>query len=136
MAITPTSITPTQLVESGVVGLTIVGDFSAHLGQLFRVYIGPSGDDTDELCLSGKSGRPHEVYPLNATKLKCFAPLLVAGGPYSVYLKRVDAVDNGVLVDVISVVKDPYYTKVFDYRSPFPPHYKVGPRAMNKLGAV
>lgn len=116
--------------------LMIEGDFTADIGQAMRVHVGPAGDATDPACVSGIAGQGLTVYPVSSKKLRCFFPMLTPGGPYNVFVRRMDMTRTGLVVAAITVLPQMYYSSVFDMRTVLPPFYRTGPRNMDLLEAL
>jgi len=101
----------------------------------YRVHVGPNGDDTDPVCLSGVSGRPHDIEPINEEKMRVFMPVL-AMGTASVYVKELGTTEDGVLTDVLEVIEPVYRSTIFELRRVLPINYALGPRTMELLQRV
>jgi hypothetical protein len=129
MTISLDTISPTDVSEDGGYLLRVIGDFGDHLGELFQVHIGPNGDSSDDPCPSGIPGQGQEVYPLNATELRCYTPCLDPG-TYDVFVRRTDDSTSDVLVGVIQYHKKGFETSVYDLRRVVPPYYFVGPKSI------
>jgi hypothetical protein len=116
--------------------LLITGDFAADIGQAMNVHVGLAGDFTDPQCVSGIAGQARTLYPITAQKLRCFFPMLTPGGPYNVFVRRVDMTRTGLVAAAITVLPRMYYSSVFDIRTVLPPSYRTGPRNMDLLEAL
>jgi len=116
--------------------LVIEGNFAVDISKAMNVHIGLAGDSTDPKCVSGVAGHGTTLYPINAKKLRCFFPMLEPGGPYDVYVRRVDMTRTALLAAVITVLPRMYYSSVFDLRTVLPPFYRTGPRSMDLLEAL
>ena len=116
--------------------LLIDGVFAVDFGKAMSVHVGPAGDYTDPLCVAGVAGQATTVYPLSARKLRCYLPPLTPGGPYKLYVRRVDMTRAIVIPDAITVLPAMYYSGVFDIRTVLPPFYRTGPRNMDLLEAL
>jgi len=116
--------------------LIIQGAFALDIGKAMYVHIGPAGDYTDPLCVSGIAGQGQLLYPMSARKLRCFFPMLTLGGPYNVFVRRVDMTRTGLMAAAITVLPQMYYSSVFDMRTVLPPFYRTGPRNMDLLEAL
>jgi len=134
MAVSLTSVDVSQVPRDGGYLIKLTGSFVS--GEIYRVYIGPSGDSTDPLCLSGVAGQQSDIYPLNITSLWAYTPVMDAGGPYDIYVREVDSADNDTLAAAMTAVESDYKTKVEGYRSLLPPFYHMGPRNMGALHNV
>lgn len=113
----------------------VYGDFSRDAGKAFLVYVGPNGDATDYLCLSGIPGRAHDVFPISDERIGFYLPIIPPGGPYKVFVARKDGTRSGVL-NSVTVLPPPYHASVFAFRALLPPHYKTGPRGMEYLERI
>lgn len=116
--------------------LIIQGEFGPDTGKALNVHVGLAGDYTDPQCVSGVAGQGTTIYPATSKKLRCFFPMLESGGPYNVYVRRVDMTRAGLMAAVITVLPKMYYSAVFDLRTVLPPFYKTGPRNMDLLEAL
>jgi len=135
MALSLSFVLPEKTVARGS-EVILYGYFEDHIGKPFRVYVGPSGDDSDAMCLSGKPGAPHTIYPINADRMRFYLPDIEAGGPYNIFVQREDETDEALLSATIEIVEAPYYSSVFSVRTILPPYYKTGPRSMDLLEKV
>jgi len=136
MPITITSISLDTIDADGGTQLTIVGDFSGEFGKAYQMHIGLNGNYTDTPCQSGIPGQGITLYPLSATKLRCYTPKLDPGGPYAVYIRRVDNTRTQLMPAAMTVLKQMYYSSVFSLRGLAPPIFLVGPRNMDLLEPV
>ena len=116
--------------------LDIRGDFVGEFGKEYQIHVGPAGDYTDPACYSGQSGHPRVLYPLNDTKLRGYLPPMPAGGPYSIFIRRVDMTRTVLVAAVMTVMPAMHYTGVFGLRGSLPPNYHTGPRNMEALEPV
>lgn len=135
MAITLTSVDPVKLDARGGAKLTILGDFSEHIGQEFYAELVPTVGDPIR-CLSGRPGSAVTLYPLNTEKMVCFAPQTVAGTAYDLRVKRTDDSAVDTIAAPFTVLPKQYSTSLFGYRSQFPPTYKTGPRNLGLLERI
>jgi len=135
MALSLDFVTPEKSIARGSL-ISVVGDFSEHVGKKFRAYVGPSGDDSDHLCLSGRPGAPHTIYPLNTYTIRFYLPDIEAGGPYNIFIQREDETAEALLAAVLTIVKSPYQSGVFAIRGLLPNYYKAGPRSMALLERI
>lgn len=137
MAITLTSVSPAVLDANGGTRLDIAGDFADHLGELFKVELIPVGGGTPLRALTGRPGRPDEVYALNATRMVCFSPQATGGVSYDlVVTSLVDGAITDTLAAAITVLPKQYNTAVFSYRKVLPLTYITGPRNFVELERV
>lgn len=134
--ITITALSRYMADANGGQMLVIEGDFIPDFGKGLHVHVGPAGDATDPKCLSGIAGQGTVLYPANATKLRCFLPVMPAGGPYNVFVRRVDMTRTTLLLAAMTVLPKMYHSAVFDLRTVLPPYYKTGPRNMDLLEAL
>ena len=116
--------------------LEIQGDFIGEFSKEYQIHIGPNGNYTDPACYSGKPGNPQILYPLNDSKLRGYTPPMLAGGPYSIYVRRVDMVRDIVLPSAIIVLPPMHYSGVFSLRSIFPIYYFMGPRNLENVERI
>lgn len=131
MALTLTSVDRGSINENGGYLLTIEGVFT--IGVPVRVYIGPNGDTTDEICLSGIAGEKYDIFPIqNGTQLQCYTPILDVGGPYDIFVQNVGATEDDTLAAAITVYDREYRSSVYDIRRLFPPHWRTGPKNIER----
>ena len=135
MALSVDLVVPTKTIARGT-DVMVYGDFSEHIGKEFRVYVGPSGDDSDAMCLSGKPGAPYAIFPITAERMRFYLPEIEVGGPYNIFVRRKDETEEALLATAIEIVEAPYYSSVFSLRTVLPPYYKTGPRSMELLEQV
>ena len=135
MTLTINSISPQKVAADGGARVEVEGDFENLFDVPFRVHVGPTGDDSDPACYSGIVGQGTVVYPVSATKLVCYLPVLepTLGTPYHVFVIRTDTLDDGELLDSLEVLPRQYFSRVFELRSVFPRFYRMGPRNMESL---
>lgn len=134
--ITITGISRSKADAAGGQLLVIEGDFAVDFGKPMHVHVGPAGDATDPLCLAGVAGRGTTIYTLNATKLRCYLPMLRTGGPFKVYIRRADMSRTAVVLDAITVLLPMHYSSTFDLRGTLPPSYRTGPRNIELVDAL
>ena len=114
----------------------VLGDFAGEFGKEYQIHVGLAGDYTDPACYSGQPGMPRILTPINDKKLRGYLPPLPAGGPYNVYVRRVDMTRTALIPTAITVMPKMYYTGVFSVRGVLPPIYHTGPRNMDLLEPV
>ena len=132
MAITVTSITPDRVGSDGGQLLTLVGTFVD--GERYRIFIGK--DATGYPCYSGVPGQGNDLYSGAGVRLRCFVPAIPPRGPYQLYLRSLDSLDE-ILVSVgLHVFPQDFKTKIFDFRRVLPPYWRTGPRNMETLEPV
>jgi len=131
--ITIYSVSRTTADGDGGQLLEIQGDFADEFGKEYQIHIGPVGDYTDPACYSGQIGYPRVVFPLNARKLRGYLPPMVAGGPYKIFVRRVDMTRTALILNAITVMPKMHYSGVFGLRGVLPQHYLTGPRNMELL---
>ena len=135
MPFTLTGVDRTSAKEDGGQLIRIIGVF--EVGQPYEVHIGPNGDATDPIAVSGIPDSSTTIFPILAgTELQVFSPLLPPGGPYDVFVKRTDLAEDEILLTQITVTARDFQTAVFGLRSVLPPHYATGPRNMEGLKPV
>lgn len=138
MAITLTSVSPTSVGSAGAQRIDIVGDFTALFGVDLRVHVGPLGSSADPVCYSGRAGQGTTVRPSSTSLLRCYLPPLdPTGGPYDVYVQRVDGADSGTLATAITVLPRQYQSTIFALKRLMPPIYWAGirrPEALLEIG--
>lgn len=78
MSITLDSVSPDAVDAYGGKKLIIEGDFSEHVGQDFEVVCTPRLPGESVLALTGKPGSPRVIQPLNAGRMVCYTPRLIA----------------------------------------------------------
>jgi hypothetical protein len=125
-----TVLSATEVPLDGGYLVSVYGTFD--LGNRYNVHIGPNGDATDPIALSGVSGSPHTIAPATDDRIDFYTPVLVAGLS-SVYVFELDTSDDNVLTDSITVVEPVYRQTVFDIRRVLPINYRLGPREMARL---
>ncbi len=137
MAISVTSIAPVLIDAYGGTKFIIQGDFAEHLGQLFTASLVPAGGGTSLDCLSGIPGRPTSIYPLNSTRMVCYAPQTTAGTTYDLIVTLIaNALVTDTLASVVTALTRQYNSSVFALRSILPPNYKTGPRRFEQLEQI
>jgi hypothetical protein len=114
--------------------LEIQGDFAGEFGKEYQIHVGPIGSYTDPACYSGQPGHPRVLYPLNERKLRGYLPPLPVGGPYDLFVRRVDMTRTVLVASVITVMPAMHYSGVFGLRIVLPTYYRTGPRSMEALG--
>jgi len=134
--ITIYSISRSTADADGGQRLEIVGDFVDEFGVTYQIHVGPAGDYTDPACYSGKPGFKQIIVPLNSTKLRGYLPPMTPGGPYNVFVRRVDMTRTALIAAAITVMPKMYYSGVFGLRAILPPYYRTGPRNMENLEAI
>lgn len=132
MPVTLSSVDQDVVPRDGGYELTIRGTFT--LG-LHRVHVGPNGDSTDPMCLSGKPEQVNDIYPLSTSLIRCYTPLLDVGAA-DVYVEEVSTSDDDVLSAPLTVIEPVWRSSSFDIRKVLPPNYKLGPRTMEQLHRV
>ncbi len=110
--------------------LRIVGDFAAYRDLLFNVYVGPAGDTTDWLCLSGTPGRQHAVYASSDTEMQVYLPVISVGGPYIVYVRSTGGEVAGTLINAVTISSPQFGTQVYNLRHLLPKKWAVGARTI------
>lgn len=90
MGISLSAVSPAELDSNGGTKLTIDGDFSEHVGQDFEVVCLPRGPGAAVLALTGRSGVPTTIQPLNASRMVCYAPRLSSG----TFVQQEDPLDS------------------------------------------
>lgn len=130
MAFSLTAAFPTTIEEDGGREIQIQGSF--ELENRFKVHVGANGSSADPACHSGKSnGQGVIVYPWTSDILRCYTPVIVAGGPYTITVVNQDAPEEHQLVDELIVTKRQFWTLVYDLRKVLPLFYKTGPRKID-----
>lgn len=133
MAITLHELNVAEVPYDGGYEVILYGVFS-RLSR-YHVYVGPNGDNTDPLALSGVAGLPHDITPINEQRLRFYTPILELGNA-SVYVMEVGSVEDGVLTDVLEVIEPVYRSLTFELRRVLPTNYALGPRKMELLHRV
>lgn len=101
------------------------------MGLPFSVYVGTNGDETDTPAFGGRPGNINRVIPASTTSLSFYMPMLDPG-IYSVYFKRDDAGEEGLLTDGLIVFPAQLYRTVYNVRRTLPPVLFVGPRSVGQ----
>lgn len=123
MALTVTSVTPNNVEALPGTPLVLNGTF--ELGKVYEVYIGPVGDATDPVALSGRIGAMKTCITKLTTQLKCYLPRLDPG-TYKVFVD--DGTSTATLNSAITVRAANFRSSVFSLRAPLAPRLYVGPR--------
>lgn len=134
MAITVTSLDQRVVANNGGHRIMITGVFT--IGAAHRVYIGDTGTAADAACWSGKPGQGHDVYPVSATLLICYSPILAAYGPFSVFVSVPSTGDSDVLADSICTVPQDFKLETLNLRQLFPRTWATGIRRLEDAPAV
>jgi hypothetical protein len=131
-----TSVSRTVCDSAGGQLLEIVGDFLNEFGKEYQIHIGSNGDYTDLACFSGIPGRPRILYPTSNTKLRGYIPPLIVGGPYHIYVRRVDMTRDVLISSALTASKPMFFSSVFALRTLLPLYYATGPRNIELAGKV
>jgi len=113
--------------------LDVLADFANEFGKAYRIHIGPNGDATDPACYSGHPGYPQTLFVLNTSKLRGYLPPMPAGGPYHIFVRRLDMSRTALITSAIQVMPKMYYSGVFGLRGILPTQYRTGPRNLELL---
>jgi hypothetical protein len=130
MAFSLTAASPTTIPEDGGREIQIQGSF--EMENAYKVHIGPNGSSADEACHSGKAGQGAIVYPWTAGILRCYAPVLVPGGPYTITVVNQGTAEQQQLVGELTAAERHFWTSVYDLRKVLPTFYKTGPRKIDQ----
>ena len=128
--ITLTGISASVVGEDGGTQLILSGNFAGTFDKTYNIHIGPTTTVADPKAQSGVPGQGSLLYISTPTKIVLYTPQLPVGGPYDVLLRRTDGFDSGTLPAAITVLPRQYYGGVYEYRSVFPPYYRIGPRSI------
>lgn len=131
MALTLTSISPTFIAYDGGHRLVLTGTFT--VGHRHRVYIGETGTTADAPCLSGVPGQGVDCYPVSATQLIVYSPCLPTKTGHNALARDMVSAETALLSSVLAVQLASHYLTVFAVRSVLPPHWKTGPRSLDRL---
>lgn len=126
-AIAITSVTPAILPVRGGSAVSIVGVAFSTSG-LYLVYIGPTGDNTDEPCYSGVSGSGYLITPDSATAMSCVSPPLDRGTSHILSIYSSPAGDEGHYGTLLTAAEVMHRDLVFEVRRSWTRDMDTGPR--------
>lgn len=126
-----TAVDPVDYGDDGGYLVRVLGDFTGELGNAFKVHIGLNADATDPECVSGIPGQGTDIFPLNATEMRCYTPRLDVGLQH-VFVRRKDNTRSGILANALEIFPRGFETSVYDMRRVMPPFYFVGPRTIEE----
>lgn len=131
MALTVTGVSPAIIAIDGGYRLEIVGTFT--LGNPYRCYVGLEADPGFSLCHPGVPGQADVCYPVTSTLLVAYSPFLTIGDNQGILVID-DNTETAVgLESCLDVIPENYYSSVFSIRSLLPPHWKTGPRGLDRV---
>ena len=121
---------PASIQHDGGYLLSVTGHSS--LEGIYRVHLGPNGDDTDPICYGGSRnpGRPN--VEVTAGDFLVVSPPLPIGGPYAFHLVRLSGSGLAVFTTgaLITVVAKHFRARAHNLGRILPPHYAVGARTV------
>jgi hypothetical protein len=132
MAFSLTAADPTTVFEDGGREIQIQGSF--ELENPYKVHIGTNGSSADPTCHSGKAGQSDIIYPWTSSILRCYTPVIIPGGPYTITVVNQDTAEEHQLVDELTVAERQFWTSVYDLRKVLPLFYRTGPRKIDLEG--
>ena len=130
------SVTPDSLLSDGGHEIVVTGVFEE--GHRYRVHLGDLGTIGDPACYSGIPGQANLVYPRSSVAggildtLTVYSPRVNYNlvTPYDITVIDYDTSEVHALSEVITALRNQFFTTVFSTRSLQPPYYKVGPRSL------
>lgn len=134
MALALTAVTPDTIAHDGGHRLTLAGTFA--VGHRFRVHIGPTGTIADDACHSGVPGQGSVCYSRVEAELVVYSPAVPAYSGQHILVHDLDTAETKLLSHGLDVVPANYYLTAFAVRSVLPPHWKTGPRSLDRLPPV
>lgn len=137
MSFTISSVSPDSILSDGGHQLTVTGVFEK--GHQYRVYLGDVGGLEDPVCYSGIPGQGYFINPKQSVAGGAFDTLLAysprvnsSETAYSITVQDAGTLEDHVLLNVVLTVKNQFFTTVYSERKMQPPHYKTGPRSIDK----
>lgn len=134
-AITVTAVTPAEIFENGGQKLTVTGT-GFDVTHQYKIYIGNTGSIRDQECYSGIPGQGNIVYPLNATTIEAYAPLLAVAADQFLLVRDLTVPEVCVLADAITVCYQEFHSLVFQSRKMLPIFYKTGSRDIDQVPPI
>jgi hypothetical protein len=129
VAFSLSSVDPETVAEDGGRLIEITGSF--ELQNRYKVHVGPNSSSADPACHSGKPGQGTIVYPLSAGLLRCYTPVVVPGGTYTITVVNQDTAEEHQLATALTVVPRHFWTGVYSLRRMFPAWLRTGPRKID-----
>jgi hypothetical protein len=115
------TVDPDPITTAGGHLITLTGTFPVD--EALEVFLGPTGDETDDPCYSGESGSGYSPSSSDGTTLEIVSPPMSKGDR-----KITVRYDGDNYTADIEVVEYPYADVVFEVRHNWPKDFSTGPR--------